>query len=163
MARTVLFIVGSCLVVLSTIYDAQQPIQAARFMWTLRVADGRVVLLMAPFALAALASAVSLFFAWKLFRTRRTTAMVAVLVAGAFLPPLAARVGHAAICSFACQRPWPRSVTHPLATLGSSASGWNAWNAFGLGGTSHTKPYPEVRGSCRALKDTRRFLRARLG
>ena len=103
MARTLLFIVCSCLAVLSAAFDAQNPIQAGRFMWTLRGIDGRVLLLMLPFVLAVAASAVSLFFGWKLFRDRRTIAMVAVLVAGAMLPLLAASVGHTAICSVACR------------------------------------------------------------
>lgn len=103
MVRPVLFVVGCCLALASAIYSAQQPIEAARFMVTLHKADGRVLLLTAPFALAVAASVASIFFGWKMFRRRLTSAMAAVLFAGATLPLLAAPLAHAAICSVACE------------------------------------------------------------
>ena len=104
MTRTILFVVGACLGVLSAIYSAWQPIQAAQIMLTLRLADWRVFALMLPFALAAAASAAGLLWGWKLFRDHRTTAMVIVFLAGAIVPLLTAPVGHAAICSVACRQ-----------------------------------------------------------
>lgn len=101
MVRTVLFVIGCCLAVCSAIYNAQQPIVAAQFMLTLLKADGRVLLLMIPFALAIAASVASIFVGWKMFRRRRTSTMAAVLLTGAMLPLLAAPLAHAAICSVA--------------------------------------------------------------
>jgi hypothetical protein len=104
MTRTILFVVGACLGVLSAIYSAWQPIQAGQMMLTLRLADWRVLVLILPFALAVAASGAGLLWGWKLFRVRRTTAMVIVLLAGAIVPLLAAPAGHAAICSVACRQ-----------------------------------------------------------
>lgn len=103
MARTILFVAGCCLALASAIYSAQQPIGAAWFMLTLHKADVRVLLLMLPFVLAAIASVASIFVGWKLHRKGRTSAVAAVLVTGAILPLLAAPLGHAAICSVACE------------------------------------------------------------
>lgn len=103
MVRTVLFVVGCFLAVASAIYSAQQPIEAARFMLTLQKADGRVLLLMCPFALAVAASVASIFVGWKMFSRRRTSTMFAVLFIGSILPLLAAPLAHAAICSVACE------------------------------------------------------------
>ncbi len=72
-------------------------------MLTLHKADGRVLLLMVPFALAMATSVASIFVGWKIFNRRRTSTMVAVLFTGAILPLLAAPLAHAAICSVACE------------------------------------------------------------
>ena len=103
MGRTAFLIFGSCLALLSAAYNALQPIQAVNFMWVLREIDGRVAILVAPFALGALISAVSVICGWAMCRRRRTLAMAAVLVGGAILPLLAAPAGHAAVCSVVCK------------------------------------------------------------
>jgi hypothetical protein len=103
MVRTVLFICGLCLALASAILSAQPLISAGQAMWTLRAPDMRVLLLMTPFALAVAASFISLFMGWRWFRTGRTAAMAAVLVAGTVLPLAAAPVGHAALCTAICR------------------------------------------------------------
>ncbi|CAN5443913.1 hypothetical protein BH10PSE1_BH10PSE1_16120 [soil metagenome] len=72
-------------------------------MLTLHKADGRVLLLLIPFALAVAASVASILVGWKMFSRRRTSTMVAVLFTGAILPLLAAPLAHSAICSVACE------------------------------------------------------------
>jgi hypothetical protein len=102
MVRTVLFLFGFFLALASALYSLQQPIEAARFMLTLHKADGRVLLLMMPSVLAVAASATSMYVGLEMLPRRRTSAMAAVLFAGAILPLLAAPLARAAICSVTC-------------------------------------------------------------
>ena len=97
MVRAAAFGVGALLVLVLAAYELGQPLAAIQFMWKVRAVNWQIVALTAPGLLAAIASILSVFAAYRMLRERRTMEMVLILSLAIAVLPIIAGVGHGLI------------------------------------------------------------------